>query len=914
MKNYYFFCAVTFFVFTTNIVTAQNHFEYYKTLLKLESDSLLGLEKTVDSIIKICQKDENHLDEIKIAHNFSIELYKKGFRSKAIEYAQHEIAVYRKFDLKNVEYANALYNLAFFSAKIKDIDTSITCYKEITSLNVDKYSTARAFCELGKYYGQNGDFYKSENYYVQGFSILEELDRKKILIQKYLDFAAVLDRVEEKESFRRKKQILDKASNLIGKKPSYQLLKLYKRLNNSYANYYNSKSEFVKAKDYYDKNLQEGLKYSDSSTICTSCINMGDLYVDLQDVSKKDSAFFYLNKGVKYCKKKSNIAIAHHQFSKFYLYKNRYTKALNSIQQSLNIATNLDHTINSLLTLDDLRSSDNKYNVLLALVHKVSILIKRYEKENNSEDIELALDNLLVADQLVDVLVDVSEEEGSKLYWRKEASEIYLKGILVCEILQSKEKAFYFAEKKKALLLTEDIITNVNKSELPDTILKLENDLKKQILDLENLISSSKNNDSIAQLESTRFKLKQQYQKQEDSLKILFPVYFTNKEATDIVELKKVRETLDEDSVIISYITNRDEYYDSFSVIYATLISKRQSEIIKIGDLGELEELVKAYRSQLSKPFETEQDRTAYVETASELYRLLIPKDKISMSLDQKHLVIIPDGTLQYIPFESLIVDKNTNRYLIEDNEVSYAYSMSFLEHNATVKRASSQDLVSFAPINFTHDDLEDISNSSNEIVGITKSILGDRYSEEEASKQNFLSNTEDYKIIHLATHANFSDNLQIAFHDTNLEYHELYTSRNQAELVVLSACNTSLGEIAEGEGVMSLARGFFYAGANTVVSSLWNANDKSTAQIMESFYDNLEKGQTKSKALHHAKINYLKSASLSDASPHYWATFVLIGDSETELFPLNTLLFGILLSVLVILVIGALIYFLKKR
>jgi len=293
----------------------------------------------------------------------------------------------------------------------------------------------------------------------------------------------------------------------------------------------------------------------------------------------------------------------------------------------------------------------------------------------------------------------------------------------------------------------------------------------------------------------------------------------------------------------------------------------------------------------------------------------LIPKDKISLPLsDQKNLVIIPDGTLQYIPFESLIVDKGTNRYLIEDYKISYGYSMSFLQHNAKVQRKPVQDIVAFAPVTFVHNDLDEIVNSVNEVTSIGADISLNRYLKEEASKQNFLSKTKDSKIIHLATHANFSDNLQIAFHDTNLEYHELYTSKNQAELVVLSACNTSLGEIADGEGVLSLARGFFYAGANTVVSTFWNANDKSTAIIMESFYKNLKAGQTKSQALHNAKRDYIDIQSLSDASPYYWATFVLIGDAETILFPSNTLFYWIILSLLLIMIISVLVFFFKKR
>ena len=106
-----------------------------------------------------------------------------------------------------------------------------------------------------------------------------------------------------------------------------------------------------------------------------------------------------------------------------------------------------------------------------------------------------------------------------------------------------------------------------------------------------------------------------------------------------------------------------------------------------------------------------------------------------------------------------------------------------------------------------------------------------------------------NYKIIHLSTHANANDSISpwIAFKNEKLYLNELYTTKNQAELVVLNACNSSIGQLNNGEGVFSLARGFFYSGANSVISSLWNVNDKSNAEITLSFYQHLKKGKSKS-------------------------------------------------------------------
>ncbi|MCB0376445.1 MAG: CHAT domain-containing protein, partial [Sinomicrobium sp.] len=139
-----------------------------------------------------------------------------------------------------------------------------------------------------------------------------------------------------------------------------------------------------------------------------------------------------------------------------------------------------------------------------------------------------------------------------------------------------------------------------------------------------------------------------------------------------------------------------------------------------------------------------------------------------------------------------------------------------------------------------------------------------------------------DYKIIHLATHADVGEDTRpwIAFRDDKLSLEELYATKNQAELVVLSACNTSQGELRTGEGLMSLARGFFSSGTQSVVATLWNANDRSTEAIMVDFYKQLKKGRTRDEALQYAKQQYLRSRSGSARSPYYWSSIILIGDA----------------------------------
>ncbi|WP_143032126.1 CHAT domain-containing protein [Tenacibaculum sp. MAR_2009_124] len=210
----------------------------------------------------------------------------------------------------------------------------------------------------------------------------------------------------------------------------------------------------------------------------------------------------------------------------------------------------------------------------------------------------------------------------------------------------------------------------------------------------------------------------------------------------------------------------------------------------------------------------------------------------------------------------------------------------------------------------FDNTNISSLSFTEKESDNIEKVLNGNFYKRNQASKSNFLSKSSNSKIIHLATHANASGYPRIQFYDSILPLHELYTYKNNADLVVLSACETNLGEIKKGEGVLSLARGFFHSGANSVVSSLWKINDASTSEIMSDFYKNLKNNQSKTLALNNAKRTYLKNHSLSEKSPYYWASFVLIGDTN-PVFESNLTLH---LSILLIAVILLFIYFLKKR
>ncbi|MEM9824896.1 MAG: CHAT domain-containing protein, partial [Bacteroidota bacterium] len=132
------------------------------------------------------------------------------------------------------------------------------------------------------------------------------------------------------------------------------------------------------------------------------------------------------------------------------------------------------------------------------------------------------------------------------------------------------------------------------------------------------------------------------------------------------------------------------------------------------------------------------------------------------------------------------------------------------------------------------------------------------------------------------------------------------YNLQLNAELTVLSACNTGSGKLIKGEGVMSLARGFIHAGCPSVLMSLWSVDDCATSKIMLQFYQHITDGKSKDHALRLAKIDYLSTADRLHQHPYYWSAFVQVGNTAPLIFKkpfrklwLIPLIAGVLLAAL---------------
>ena len=143
------------------------------------------------------------------------------------------------------------------------------------------------------------------------------------------------------------------------------------------------------------------------------------------------------------------------------------------------------------------------------------------------------------------------------------------------------------------------------------------------------------------------------------------------------------------------------------------------------------------------------------------------------------------------------------------------------------------------------------------------------------------------------------------SMNDGYLNTQEIYNMKFKARLAVLSACNTGSGKFRNGEGVMSLARAFLYAGCPSIVMTLWEVEDKSSSNLISAFYQELYRGSSKSEALRKAKQEHIRNADQLRAHPYFWSAYIVIGNQS----PIKLNNGAIYLTIILIAIFGFLVF-----
>jgi CHAT domain-containing protein/Tfp pilus assembly protein PilF len=368
---------------------------------------------------------------------------------------------------------------------------------------------------------------------------------------------------------------------------------------------------------------------------------------------------------------------------------------------------------------------------------------------------------------------------------------------------------------------------------------------------------------------------------------------------------------LTERSALVEYLLGDERSY-------LICVTKNSFHLVALPSAQSVQDSLAAYLSFLEEP---SIPASKGLQAALRLYKeLLLPAEGfIPASID--HLIIVPDGILFRLPFETLALPgagpSSTAKYLNDRYIISYAPSASALyclalkpkmaypkevlafgvpEYRPQGRRATDEGVYSAASV---LDELykrngfvmAPIPHALMEIMGLAKRVPSEKvdlYSGDKATEGAFKRlDLEAYRLIHLACHA-FSDDRyplrsSLVFsagpddiEDGFLQVSEMYDLRTNADLVVLSACQTGRGKIVRNEGILGLPRIFFYMGARSVISTLWPIYDKAGAAFMDYFYDAYFQGAGKARALQIAKR---KMAGTKYGHPYYWASYTLTGE-----------------------------------
>ncbi|WP_299314146.1 CHAT domain-containing tetratricopeptide repeat protein [uncultured Aquimarina sp.] len=859
-----------------------------------------------NELLNTWEEEKNYGQLGSDAHQLAKWIHKEEYWKEAINMVERAYKAREKAVPLNSELLKRSYfNYAIYNKRKENYSLAIEFFNKILIIDGTKFLKGRAAFLIGDCYKKIGDLFKSIEYQEISFSYYDPGKHFKYLINSHIGISHTYQMIRDRESAKSGVLHLLQADSLLKLKEKPNLSSLYAIQTNLGKFYYEGvgTKNIDKAIINYNNALTFAMKINNSLDISNTYYNLAIINI------KKDPELseLYFKGSLKHSVKNSPIIpLVHFGLGIKSNTEKRYLEAQEHFKDAFSAYFDQETpNIYWLPNKEKLEKIQAKSEFLELLKRKLYSWNQLAKQENNPSFYKEAIKTTMVSDQLIDLIIKEDFSFRSKLFWRDLASEIYVMGLKACLELKKVDEAFYFMEKNKALLLTQEI-TKKSQS-IPEDILEKKTKLENKIKKLRDSLDSQK--DSL----STIFIDQQNnLQASKDSLSTLNLNYFSNINITEILPLSQIN--LEDDEVVLQYIM-AERVADVVPEAYGMIISSTKKEIFELHQVDSILNNIINLRKQLHKPFKTSEDILRYKETAHQLYSSIIPKE-IQPALKNNKITIVPDHMISFIPFDALVTDIKTGSYLIEDSEINYTYSLSFLKENELLSRNAKHDFLGIAPINFSND-LKTLKNSAKEITNANHYYNGDLFIEENATKERFLREANKYRILHLATHADASDSIApwIAFRDSKLTDLELNTLKNQAELVVLSACNTSLGEVRRGEGVLSLARGFFKSGANTVIPSLWSTNDKTTAKITSDFYKNLSEGQTKSAALRNAKLNYLRNNTDAEASPHYWASLVLIGDSGTLLPSTNYWMFlWIGLGLILILIIPYGLFLRKKK
>ncbi len=641
---------------------------------------------------------------------------------------------------------------------------------------------------------------------------------------------------------------------------------------------------------------------------------------------------------------------AYQLLAQLYLSEKEYNKAISALKVALTVFENSPKgnkraLAKTYLTLADTYYVTNDIQKSIATIQKTySLLLPSYTKTQ-----QFPYKKQLYADTALLDALDLQATAFTTLGETDKAIECFEMAAEVCDYLAiqlySQESKLIIQQQVKfrAEHLLDLYFEKYQKTKHPQWIeraLQLESTIKGRVV-----LDAINYKNKLNKAENGTFKL---FNKQQNNLAVLHSqiLEITSRQEIDYEKLKTLQKqysnvltrqrilydstrrsvsTLKKQFFLTEIKTKAAElnqtvvsYFVGGQTVYQFIISAENTAFVKLTNSKETYEKfienIAAYNRFFNAAETINNDISLFKKTAYTLLEQLnIPK--------AKKLLIIPDGILSFVPFQTLITKETETLmyekmpFLVFESEVSNAVSLLEYLKNDTPFINGQTVLGIFPGFKNTPQELEYSGLEAKTIAALfpTKLLI-----EKQANTTAFRESTSSYSILHIATHAlggTFTSEPSILFSDSTLSIESIYGLHLSNQLVVLSACDTGIGKVVKGEGVQSLARAFQYAGAPNILFSLWQVNDKSTAFWMGYYYENLKKTKSRNYSQQQASLQYLTNENIDNSrkSPYYWGAFVYYGaiDIPQPSFGVHWYLAGLVF--LLILGILSWIYFIRK-
>ncbi len=557
-------------------------------------------------------------------------------------------------------------------------------------------------------------------------------------------------------------------------------------------------------------------------------------------------------------------------FAEVEMAKNNHEAALNYFQSAIiNLTDNFrNQDIHTNPTVTDNHYIYNKPDLLRVLDLKAQAALK-------SNNTDLAYNTYQTLDNWINELYKDLSTKQSKLTWIARAHDIYTHAIEVALKKGDKEQAFAYAEKARAVLLWQSHSRQAALNLLSNEDREKQENISVQIrqADQQYRDAAEKEKEDLRRKITT---LETQSKQLEQQLEEKYPEYAKRKYQPKTITIADVQNKIVNDS------TTLIEYHWSEDSLYIFTLTQKDIFVNTVG----IDTVFYQHIDRFNTSLKNSSSKLTDLSTSGyAIYQKILTPALRHLNDDIKKLTLLPDGKLNYVVFEALPLQKDSQvfniPYLIDNYTVNYLYSCNAYGEATTKKQA--QSLLGIAPTYEKTKGLDDLEHNQAEVSAINKMYSGKVLLGSDATREALTQDTSD--IIHIASHATQGEGEGkiYLYGDDVLTQKDIQTlSWKNVQQVILSACETGTGELSKGEGVLSLGWSFVYRGVPSVVMSQWKVDDGYTKELMLDYHKKLQEKIPADEALRQAKLNFRKNGNDAQKHPYYWAGFIHTGNPPT--------------------------------